>query len=45
MLWEILTALIDVAIATRIAQDWLRDVKKPPMIAASTTNGLRAKLV
>ena len=45
MLQKVLVLLVTVAIAVRIALDWMQDVKKPPVTAALTTNGPRANFV
>ena len=45
MLQKVLVVLVSVAIAVRIALDWMQDVKKPPVVATLTTNGPRANFV
>lgn len=44
MLQKVLVVLVSVAIAVRIALDWMQDVKKPPVVATLTTNGPRANV-
>ena len=44
MLQKVLVVLVSVAIAVRIALDWMQDVKKPPAVAILTTNGPRANV-
>ena len=45
MLQKVLVLLVTVAIAVRIALDWMQDVKKPPVTATLTTNGPRANFI